>query len=146
LECHHRRSDLSRVSRDDARRAGRDALRARVLHGARSFYLQDEHGQILEAHSISAGLDYPGVGPEHSWLKDQGRVQYFSASDKDALEAFMLLSKLEGIIPALESAHAIAHVMRVAPQMDKDKLIAVCLSGRGDKDVFSVATALGEKI
>jgi tryptophan synthase beta chain len=101
---------------------------------------------VLEAHSISAGLDYPGVGPEHSWLKDQGRVQYFSASDKDALEAFMLLCKLEGIIPALESAHAIAHVMRVAPQMAKDKIIAVCLSGRGDKDVFSVANALGEKI
>jgi tryptophan synthase beta chain len=117
-----------------------------VLHGARSYLLQDRDGQIREAHSISAGLDYPGVGPEHSWLKDQGRVQYFSASDKDALEAFMLLSKLEGIIPALESAHAIAHVMRTAPQMAKDKLIAVCLSGRGDKDVFSVANALGEKI
>jgi tryptophan synthase beta chain len=117
-----------------------------VLHGARSYLLQDRDGQIREAHSISAGLDYPGVGPEHSWLKDQGRVQYFSASDKDALEAFMLLSKLEGIIPALESAHAIAHVMRTAPQMAKDKLIAVCLSGRGDKDVFSVANVLGEKI
>ncbi len=117
-----------------------------VLHGARSYLLQDRDGQIREAHSISAGLDYPGVGPEHAWLKDQGRVQYFSASDKDALEAFMLLSKLEGIIPALESAHAIAHVMRTAPQMAKDKLIAVCLSGRGDKDVFSVASALGEKI
>jgi tryptophan synthase beta chain len=117
-----------------------------VLHGARSYLLQNRDGQILEAHSISAGLDYPGVGPEHAWLKDQGRVQYFSATDKDALEAFMLLSKLEGIIPALESAHAIAHVMRTAPQMTKDKLIAVCLSGRGDKDVFSVANALGEKI
>jgi tryptophan synthase beta chain len=117
-----------------------------VLHGARSYLLQDRDGQILEAHSISAGLDYPGVGPEHSWLKDQGRVQYFSASDKDALEAFVLLSKLEGIIPALESAHAIAHVTRVAPQMGKDKIIAVCLSGRGDKDVFSAAAALGEKI
>jgi tryptophan synthase beta chain len=117
-----------------------------VLHGARSYLLQDRDGQILEAHSISAGLDYPGVGPEHAWLKDQGRVRYFSASDKDALEAFVLLSKLEGIIPALESAHAIAHVMRVAPQMDKDKLIAVCLSGRGDKDVFSAAAALGERI
>ncbi|MEI9930850.1 MAG: tryptophan synthase subunit beta [Rhizomicrobium sp.] len=117
-----------------------------VLHGARSYLLQDRDGQILEAHSISAGLDYPGVGPEHSWLKDQGRVQYFSASDKDALEAFVLLSKLEGIIPALESAHAIAHVTRVAPQMSKDKLIAVCLSGRGDKDVFSAAHALGETI
>jgi tryptophan synthase beta chain len=117
-----------------------------VLHGARSYLLQDRDGQILEAHSISAGLDYPGVGPEHSWLKDQGRVQYFAASDKDALEAFVLLSKLEGIIPALESAHAIAHVTRIAPQMAKDKLIAVCLSGRGDKDVFSAAAALGEKI
>jgi tryptophan synthase beta chain len=117
-----------------------------VLHGARSYLLQDRDGQIREAHSISAGLDYPGVGPEHAWLKDQGRVQYFSASDKDALEAFQLLSRLEGIIPALESAHAIAHVMRVAPQLAKDKLIAVCLSGRGDKDVFSVAKALGETI
>jgi tryptophan synthase beta chain len=117
-----------------------------VLHGARSYLLQDRDGQIEEAHSISAGLDYPGVGPEHSWLKDQGRVKYFSATDKQALEAFVLLSKLEGIIPALESAHAIAHVVRIAPQMDKDKLIAVCLSGRGDKDVFSAAAALGETI
>jgi tryptophan synthase beta chain len=117
-----------------------------VLHGARSYLLQDRDGQVLEAHSISAGLDYPGVGPEHSWLKDLGRVKYFSATDKEALEAFVLLSKLEGIIPALESAHAIAHVMRVAPQMDKDKTIVVCLSGRGDKDVFSAAAALGEKI
>jgi tryptophan synthase beta chain len=117
-----------------------------VLHGARSYLLQDRDGQILEAHSISAGLDYPGVGPEHSWLKDQGRVKYFSITDKQALDAFVALSKLEGIIPALESAHAIAHIMRVAPQMEKDKIIAVCLSGRGDKDVFSAATALGEDI
>jgi tryptophan synthase beta chain len=117
-----------------------------VLHGARSYLLQDRDGQILEAHSISAGLDYPGVGPEHSWLRDMGRVKYFSATDKQALEAFVLLSKLEGIIPALESAHAIAHVMRVAPQMDKDKIITICLSGRGDKDVFSAAAALGEQI
>ncbi len=117
-----------------------------VLHGARSYLLQDRDGQIQEAHSISAGLDYPGVGPEHSWLKDQGRVKYFSATDKQALEAFVLLSKLEGIIPALESSHAIAHVMRVAPQMEKDKLIAVCLSGRGDKDVATAATALGMEI
>jgi tryptophan synthase beta chain len=117
-----------------------------VLHGARSYLLQDRDGQVLEAHSISAGLDYPGVGPEHSWLKDQGRVQYFSASDRDALEAFVLLSKFEGIIPALESAHAIAHVMRVAPQMDENEIVAICLSGRGDKDVFSAAAALGEKI
>src|SRR3569832_367151 len=112
-----------------------------VLHGARSYLLQDRDGQILEAHSISAGLDYPGVGPEHSWLKDSGRVKYFSATDKQALEAFVLLSKLEGIIPALESVHAIAHVMRVAPTMKKDQSIAICLSGRGDKDVFSAAAS-----
>jgi len=117
-----------------------------VLHGARSYLLQDRDGQILEAHSISAGLDYPGVGPEHSWLKDQGRVKYYSITDKEALKAFVALSKLEGIIPALESAHAVAHVMRTAPQMPKDKLIAICLSGRGDKDVYSAAAALGEKI
>ena len=117
-----------------------------VLHGSRSYLLQDPDGQIIEAHSISAGLDYPGVGPEHSWLKDSGRVKYFSATDKEALEAFMLLSKLEGIIPALESAHALAHVGRIAGGMTPDQLIAVCLSGRGDKDVFSVAHALGEKL
>ena len=92
------------------------------------------------------GLDYPGVGPEHAWLKDIGRVKYFSATDGEALDAFQLLSKLEGIIPALESAHALAHVAKVAPQMRKDQTIAVCLSGRGDKDVFSVAAGdLGEK-
>jgi tryptophan synthase beta chain len=117
-----------------------------VLHGARSYLLQDKDGQILEAHSISAGLDYPGVGPEHSWLKDSGRVKYFSATDKDAMEAFTLMSKLEGIIPALEPCHAIAHVMRVAPRMSKDKVIVVTLSGRGDKDVFTAAAALGETI
>ncbi len=117
-----------------------------VLHGARSYLLQDAEGQILEAHSISAGLDYPGVGPEHSWLKDIGRVKYFSATDQEALDSFQLLSRLEGIIPALESAHALAHVAKIAPKMRKDQAIAVCLSGRGDKDVFSVAQALGEKI
>jgi tryptophan synthase beta chain len=117
-----------------------------VLHGARSYLLQDADGQIIEAHSISAGLDYPGVGPEHSWLKDIGRVKYHSITDKEALDAFMLLSKLEGIIPALESAHAIAHVAKLAGQMKADQIIAVCLSGRGDKDVFSVADALGEKL
>jgi tryptophan synthase beta chain len=117
-----------------------------VLHGSRSYLLQDGDGQIIEAHSISAGLDYPGVGPEHAWLKDSGRVRYFSATDKEALDAFMLLAKLEGIIPALESAHALAHVGRIAPAMKADQLIAVCLSGRGDKDVFSVASALGEKL
>ena len=117
-----------------------------VLHGARSYLLQNDDGQILEAHSISAGLDYPGVGPEHSWLRDQGRVQYFSATDRDALDAFQLLSKVEGIIPALEPSHALAHVMRIAPKMAKDKIIAITLSGRGDKDVFTVANALGAKL
>jgi len=117
-----------------------------VLHGARSYLLQNGDGQVLEAHSISAGLDYPGVGPEHSWLKDQGRVKYYSATDKEALEAFQLLSKLEGIIPALEPAHALAHVMRVAPGMSRDQIVVVTLSGRGDKDVFTAADALGQTI
>ena len=117
-----------------------------VLHGQRSYLLQDRDGQITEAYSISAGLDYPGIGPEHAWLKDSGRVKYFSVTDKEAVDAFMTLSRLEGIIPALESSHAIAHVMRVAPDLPKDKLIVVCLSGRGDKDVYSVAKVLGEKI
>jgi tryptophan synthase beta chain len=117
-----------------------------VLHGSRSYLLQDKDGQIEEAHSISAGLDYPGVGPEHSWLKDQGRVKYFSATDKEAMEAFTLLSRIEGIIPALESSHALAHVARIAPTMPKDAAIAVTLSGRGDKDVFTAAAALGVKI
>jgi tryptophan synthase beta chain len=117
-----------------------------VLHGARSYLLQNGDGQVLEAHSISAGLDYPGVGPEHSWLKDQGRVKYYSATDSDTLEAFQLLSKLEGIIPALEPSHALAHVMRVAPKMAKDQIIVVTLSGRGDKDVFTAASALGATI
>jgi tryptophan synthase beta chain len=117
-----------------------------VLHGARSYLLQDSDGQILEAHSISAGLDYPGVGPEHSWLKESGRVNYVSVTDQEALEAFQLTCRLEGIIPALESAHAIAHVMRIAPKLAADKLIVLGLSGRGDKDVFTVADALGRKL
>ncbi|HWU26805.1 MAG TPA: tryptophan synthase subunit beta [Rhizomicrobium sp.] len=117
-----------------------------VLHGARSYLLQDGDGQIIEAHSISAGLDYPGVGPEHSWLKDQGRAKYFSANDKEAMNAFVQLSRLEGIIPALEPAHAIAHVMRVAPQMRKDQVVVVALSGRGDKDVFAAAAHLGQAL
>jgi len=117
-----------------------------VLHGARSYLLQDRDGQILEAHSISAGLDYPGVGPEHSWLKDMGRVKYFSATDRDAMEAFMALGRLEGIIPALEPSHAIDHVMQIAPRMAKDQIVVVTLSGRGDKDVFTAAAALGEKL
>ena len=116
------------------------------MHGARSYLLQDGDGQIIEAHSISAGLDYPGVGPEHSWLKDQGRAKYFSANDKEAMNAFVQLSRLEGIIPALEPAHAIAHVMRVAPQMRKDQVVVVALSGRGDKDVFAAAAHLGQAL
>jgi tryptophan synthase beta chain len=119
---------------------------AGVLHGARSYLLQTGDGQVLEAHSISAGLDYPGVGPEHAWLKDQGRVKYYSATDKEALQAFQLLSKLEGIIPALEPSHALAHITRVAPKMAQDQIIVVTLSGRGDKDVFTAANALGTTI
>ncbi|KKJ77260.1 tryptophan synthase subunit beta [Kiloniella litopenaei] len=117
-----------------------------VLHGNRTFLLQDEDGQIQDAHSISAGLDYPGIGPEHSWLHDIGRVNYASASDSEALEAFQMLSKIEGIIPALEPAHALAHVTKIAPDMDKDKIILMNLCGRGDKDIFTVAEALGVKI
>jgi tryptophan synthase beta chain len=114
-----------------------------VLHGNRTYLLMDRDGQIEEAHSISAGLDYPGIGPEHSWLHDVGRVTYLSATDKEALEAFQLLSKLEGIIPALEPAHAIAKVIDLAPQRPKDHLMVVNLSGRGDKDIFTVAEHLG---
>ncbi|MCA3322688.1 MAG: tryptophan synthase subunit beta [Roseomonas sp.] len=114
-----------------------------VLHGNRTYLLQDEFGQILEAHSISAGLDYPGVGPEHAWLHDIKRVEYVSATDDEALSAFQLCSKMEGIIPALEPAHALAHVIKVAPSMPKDKLIIMNMCGRGDKDIFTVARALG---
>ena len=117
-----------------------------VLHGNRTYLLQDDDGQILEGHSISAGLDYPGIGPEHSWLSDIGRVKYVSATDNEALDAFQLLSKVEGIIPALEPCHALAHVAKIAPTMSKDQIILVCLSGRGDKDVFSVADRLGVKL
>jgi tryptophan synthase beta chain len=117
-----------------------------VLHGNRTYLLQDADGQILEGHSISAGLDYPGVGPEHSWLKDNGRVTYVPATDREALDAFQLLTRVEGIIPALESAHALAYVAKLAPTMAKDKLLVVNLSGRGDKDVFTVAQHLGMDI
>ena len=109
-----------------------------VLHGAMSYTGQDKHGQIQVAHSISAGLDYPGVGPEHSYLKDTGQAEYVSVTDKEALEAFELLSKVEGIIPALESAHAIGQVAKIAPELEQDKVIVVGLSGRGDKDVQQV--------
>jgi tryptophan synthase beta chain len=106
-----------------------------VFHGAHSYVLQDEYGQIEEAYSVSAGLDYPGVGPEHSYLKEKGIAEYVYIEDKEALEAFRLLSETEGIIPAYESAHAIAHVADIAPNIDKDKIIVINLSGRGDKDI-----------
>ena len=117
-----------------------------VLHGSMSYLLQDEHGQIHETHSISAGLDYPGVGPEHSYLKDAGRAQYLAVTDSQALEGFNLLSRTEGIIPALEPSHAIYHVSQLAPQLSPEQIILVCLSGRGDKDVPTVAQALGIEI
>ena len=117
-----------------------------ILHGMRSYFLQNEDGQIQEAHSISAGLDYPGVGPEHAWLKDSERVNYVSATDDEALEAFQLCSKLEGIIPALEPSHALAHVIKLAPTLPKDHLLVMNLCGRGDKDIFTVAEKLGVKL
>jgi tryptophan synthase beta chain len=117
-----------------------------VLHGNKTYLLQDEDGQITEAHSISAGLDYPGIGPEHAWLRDIGRVDYTSVTDSEALEGFQLLCRTEGIIPALEPSHAIAAVAKVAPTMAKDAIILVNLCGRGDKDIFTVAEALGADI
>ena len=114
-----------------------------ILHGNRTYLLQNDDGQITEAHSISAGLDYPGVGPEHSWLKDQGRVEYVSITDEEALSAFQLLAKLEGIIPALEPAHAFAHVARLAPALPNEHILIMNLCGRGDKDIFTVAERLG---
>ncbi len=116
-----------------------------VLHGNRTYLLMDDDGQIQDAHSISAGLDYPGIGPEHSWLHESGRVTYLSATDDEALAAFQLLSRLEGIIPALEPAHAIAKVMELAPKRPKDHLMVVNLSGRGDKDIPQVAEILRGK-
>jgi tryptophan synthase beta chain len=113
-----------------------------VLQGTMSYILQDEHGQIALTHSISAGLDYPSIGPEHAYLHDTGRVEYVSASDSEALEAFQMLSKLEGIIPALESAHAVAHALRVAREMRREQIMIINLSGRGDKDVSTVAETL----
>ena len=117
-----------------------------ILHGNKTYLLQDEDGQITEAHSISAGLDYPGIGPEHSWLKVSGRVDYDSATDTEALDAFQLLCRTEGIIPALEPSHAIAAVTREAMKMDRDQIILANLCGRGDKDIFTVAEALGTEI
>jgi tryptophan synthase beta chain len=117
-----------------------------VLHGNRTYLLQDDDGQIIEAHSISAGLDYPGIGPEHAWLHDVGRVNYVSATDADALAAFQLCSKLEGIIPALEPAHALAYVAQIAPNLPMDHIIVMNMCGRGDKDIFTVAKMLGVEI
>jgi tryptophan synthase beta chain len=115
-----------------------------VLQGSLSFVLQDDDGQIAGTHSVSAGLDYPAIGPEHSFLHDQGRVTYTSVRDQAALDAFQLLSRLEGIIPALESAHAVAELVRIAPDLDRDALIVINLSGRGDKDVNQVSELLGQ--
>jgi tryptophan synthase beta chain len=117
-----------------------------VLHGNRTYLLQDEHGQILETHSISAGLDYPGVGPEHAWLKDTGRAEYVTIDDKEALAAFHDLCHYEGIIPALESAHALAYAAKLAPSLPKDRILLVNLSGRGDKDMHTVAEQSGIKL
>jgi len=117
-----------------------------VLHGNRTYLLQDDQGQILEGHSISAGLDYPGIGPEHAWLKEQGRAEYVSVTDDEALAAFQTLCRLEGIIPALEPSHALAHVIKIAPDLPQDHIMVVNLSGRGDKDIFTVARHLGVDI
>jgi tryptophan synthase beta chain len=114
-----------------------------VLHGNRTYLMQDADGQIMDTHSISAGLDYPGVGPEHAWLKDSGRAEYVTIDDAEALAAFHKLCRLEGIIPALESSHAVAHAMKIAPTMAKDAILLVNLSGRGDKDMHTVAKASG---
>lgn len=114
-----------------------------ILHGNRTYLMSDESGQISATHSVSAGLDYPGVGPEHSWLKDEGRAEYVSITDEEALDAFRTLTRIEGIIPALESSHAIAYAMKLAKQMDKDQIIIVNLSGRGDKDMHTIATIDG---
>jgi tryptophan synthase beta chain len=117
-----------------------------VLHGNKTYLLQDKFGQIAPAHSISAGLDYPGVGPEHAWLKESGRATYVSVTDDEALEGFKMLTREEGILPALESSHAIAYLAKLAPTLGKDKTIVVCLSGRGDKDIHTVADAMGVKL
>ena len=116
------------------------------MHGAYSYLAQDEDGQVIEVYSISAGLDYPGVGPEHSMFHDQGVVKYVGINDKEALDAFQLLTKLEGIIPAVESSHALAYLEKLMPNTKQDEVVVVTLSGRGDKDVQQVAKALGEEI
>ncbi|MBT4746787.1 MAG: tryptophan synthase subunit beta, partial [Candidatus Thioglobus sp.] len=114
-----------------------------VLHGNRTYLMEDENGQIIEGHSISAGLDYPGVGPEHAYLKDSGRAQYVAITDKEALDAFHTLTKVEGILPALESSHAVAYGIKLAQTLDKDKHIIINLSGRGDKDIHTIAEIEG---
>lgn len=120
-----------------------NAGRPGVLHGNRTYLIEDNYGQIIETHSISAGLDYPGVGPEHAWLKDMGRASYVPVTDSEALEAFHALTRIEGIIPALETSHALAHAAKLAPRMDRDAVIVVNLSGRGDKDIQTVAAREG---
>jgi tryptophan synthase beta chain len=117
-----------------------------VLHGNRTYLLQDANGQITETHSVSAGLDYPGVGPEHAWLKDSGRAEYVCVTDEEAIAAFHTLCRTEGIIPALESAHAVAQAMKMAPAMPKNAILLVNLSGRGDKDMHTVAERAGKKL
>jgi tryptophan synthase beta chain len=117
-----------------------------VLHGNRTYLLQNDDGQIIDAHSISAGLDYPGVGPEHAFLKDTGRATYLSATDDEALEAFQLCARLEGILPALEPSHALARVGEIAKDVGKGGIVVMNLCGRGDKDIFTIANALGAKI
>ena len=117
-----------------------------VLHGALSYLLSDPDGQVIEAYSISAGLDYPGVGPEHSYLKDSGRAVYHSITDQEALNGFEFLTKTEGIIPALESSHAVAEAMKIAPTLKKDQILVINLSGRGDKDIDTVAKVMGVKL
>jgi tryptophan synthase beta chain len=117
-----------------------------VLHGNRTYLMEDQDGQIVETHSISAGLDYPGVGPEHAWLKDSGRASYSAVTDDEALEAFHRLTRTEGIIPALESSHAIAQAIKLAPTMDRDRILLINLSGRGDKDMHTVAAHDGLKL
>ena len=126
--------------------ASLSAGRPGVLHGNRTYLLQDNDGQIKEGHSISAGLDYPGIGPEHSWLKDSGRVEYVSITDQEAVDAFQLCTKIEGIIPALEPAHAIAHLVKISPTLSKEEVVVMNLCGRGDKDIFTVAEHLNMEI
>ncbi len=126
--------------------AAMTAGRPGVLHGSRSYLMQDEDGQIVEPHSISAGLDYPGIGPEHAWLKDMGRIEVTAVTDRQALDAFALCSRLEGILPALEPAHALARVIELAPTLSRDTILVVNLCGRGDKDIYTVAEAMGVRL